>query len=241
MSTTPLDEDGLTARARAFLGEHDPVTTARPDFLRARFDAGVAWVHYAEGLGGLGADPALQRAVDAVFAEVGSSDNQPHRNVIRLGMAAPTILRFGTPRQQQRRLGPLWTGEESWCQVFSEPGACSDLARVATSAKRDGGARIVNGQKVWTSRAHEATRAVLVTRTDPAQPKHRGLTFFVCDMRAPGVDVWPLREITGESEFNEVYLDECASPTSSGSVRSARAGQAPRTLARLPRRHPGTT
>jgi alkylation response protein AidB-like acyl-CoA dehydrogenase len=127
-------------------------------------------------------------------------------------MAAPTILRFGTPEQQRRWLRPLWTGEEIWCQLFSEPGAGSDLANVATSARPDGAGWVVNGQKVWTSLAHDATWAILVTRTDPAQPKHRGLTFFVCDMRADGVDVRPLRQITGESEFNEVYLDDVRIP-----------------------------
>jgi len=207
-ATTPsLDANGVASRVREFLSGHDPATTDRVEFLRARFDAGLAWVHYPEGLGGLGADPALQQDVDTIFAEAGAPDNRPHLNIIGLGMAAPTILRFGTPEQQRRWLRPLWTGEEIWCQLFSEPGAGSDLANVATSAKRDGDDWVVNGQKVWTSLAHEATWGILVARTDPDQPKHRGLTFFVCDMHARGVDVRPLRQITGESEFNEVYLD----------------------------------
>ncbi len=207
-ATTPgLDANGVASRVREFLSGHDPAITDRLEFLRARFDAGLAWVHYPEGLGGLGADPALQQDVDTIFAEAGAPGNRPHLNIIGLGMAAPTILRFGTPEQQRRWLRPLWTGEEIWRQLFSEPGAGSDLANVATSAKRDGDDWVVNGQKVWTSLAHEAAWAILVARTDPGQPKHRGLTFFVCDMHAPGVDVRPLRRITGESEFNEVYLD----------------------------------
>ncbi|WP_181781842.1 acyl-CoA dehydrogenase family protein [Pseudonocardia pini] len=218
----PLTADGLAARVRAFLAEHDPAGTDRLAFLRARFDAGLAWVHYPEGLGGLGAEPGLQPGVDAAFAAAGAPDNRPHTNVIGLGMAAPTILRFGTPEQQRRWLRPLWTGEEIWCQLFSEPGAGSDLANVATSAKPDGADWVVDGQKVWTSLAHDATWAILVTRTDPAQPKHRGLTFFVCAMDAPGVDVRPLRQITGESEFNEVYLDAVRIP---GDQRLGEVGQ----------------
>ncbi|MFR9800854.1 acyl-CoA dehydrogenase family protein [Pseudonocardia sp. RS010] len=211
-SSAATDAEGLDARIAAFLAEHDPAATERTEFLRARFDAGLAWVHYPEGLGGLAADPGLQPGVDRAFADAGAPDNAPHANIIGLGMAAPTLVRFGTPEQQRRWLRPLWTGEEIWCQLFSEPGAGSDLANVATTAKRDGEDWVVNGQKVWTSLAHDATWAILVTRTDPAQPKHRGLTFFVVDMHTPGVDVRPLRQITGESEFNEVYLDDVRVP-----------------------------
>lgn len=189
------------------LDAHDPATTDRLDFLRAQFDAGLAWVHYPEGLGGRGLDRELQVTVDRLLAEAGAPTNEPHRNIIGLGMAAPTILRFGTDEQKMRWLRPLWTGEEIWCQLFSEPGAGSDLANVATSAVRKDDGWVVNGQKVWTSLAHEASWAILVTRTDTSVPKHKGLTFFVCDMSAPGVDVRPLRQITGESEFNEVFLD----------------------------------
>ncbi|MDN5751438.1 MAG: acyl-CoA dehydrogenase family protein [Pseudonocardia sp.] len=211
-ATAPGTSGSLAARVQALLDEHDPATTDRIEFLRARFDAGLAWVHYPEGLGGLGADPSLQPEVDAALVTGGAPDNRPHTNIIGLGMAAPSILRFGTPEQQQRWLRPLWTGEEIWCQLFSEPGAGSDLANVATSARPDGDGWVVNGQKVWTSLAHDATWAILVARTDPALPKHRGLTFFACDMRAPGVNVRPLRQITGESEFNEVYLDDVRIP-----------------------------
>ena len=117
--TTSLDADGLRRRVRALLREHDPAATDRLDFLRARFDAGLAWVHFPAGLGGLGAPRALQAVVDAELAAAGAPDNEPRRIGIGLGMAAPTILRFGTDEQKARFLRPLWTGEEVWCQLFS--------------------------------------------------------------------------------------------------------------------------
>ncbi|WP_433469600.1 acyl-CoA dehydrogenase family protein [Spirillospora sp. CA-128828] len=206
MSTAPPDADELSRRVGEFLAGHDPSAMEPLEFLRARFDAGLAWVHYPAGLGGLGAPRYLQPAVDRRFAEAGAPANHPERNGIGLGMAAPTILAFGTEEQKRRFLRPLWTGEELWCQLFSEPGAGSDLAALATRAVRDGDAWTVDGQKVWTSMAHEARWAILVTRTDPEVPKHRGMTYFVCDMTAPGVEVRPLRQITGEAEFNEVFL-----------------------------------
>ena len=200
--------DDLRAQVRDFLAAHDPATSDRMDFVRARFDAGLAWVHYPPGLGGQGLSRVLQRVVDAEFAAAKAPTNRPERNGIGLGMAAPTILAYGTPEQQRRWLRPLWTGEAIWCQLFSEPGAGSDLANLATRAVRDGDRWIVNGQKVWTSSAHIADRGLLVTRTDPDQPKHKGLTYFSVDMRAPGVEVRPLRQATGEAEFNEVFLTD---------------------------------
>ncbi|NKQ58976.1 acyl-CoA dehydrogenase [Amycolatopsis sp. K13G38] len=196
----------LRGKVGEFLAAHDPKTTDRLEFLRARFDAGLAWVHYPEGLGGLNAPRALQSVVDAEFAKAGAPDNNPRRIGIGLGMAAPTILAFGSEEQKKRYLRPLWTGEEVWCQLFSEPGAGSDLAALGTRAVRDGDHWVVDGQKVWTSVAHIARFAILVTRTDPDVPKHRGMTYFICDMTDPGVDVRPLRQLTGEAEFNEVFL-----------------------------------
>ena len=212
--------DDLRGQVRDFLAGHDPASTDRLEFLRARFDAGLAWVHYPAGLGGQGLSRELQPVVDAEFAAAGAPTNSPEKNGIGLGMAAPTILAYGSDEQQQRWLRPLWTGEEIWCQLFSEPGAGSDLAGLATRAvpvKDDGAAGggkgwRVSGQKVWTSSAHLASRALLVTRTDPDVPKHQGLTYFSVDMHAPGVEVRPLRQITGEAEFNEVFLTDVPIP-----------------------------
>jgi alkylation response protein AidB-like acyl-CoA dehydrogenase len=204
--------DGLRQQVRDFLAKHDPAGTPRLDFLRARFDAGLAWVHYPQGLGGQGLSRTLQAAVDAQFAAAGAPDNQPLRIGIGLGMAAPTILAYGTQEQKERWLRPLWTGEEVWCQLFSEPGAGSDLAGLAARAVRDeaGERWLVTGQKVWTSMAHAARWGLLLARTDPDVPKHAGLTYFGCDMSDPGVEVRPLRQLTGEAEFNEVFLAEAA-------------------------------
>jgi alkylation response protein AidB-like acyl-CoA dehydrogenase len=207
-----MDADELRGRVREFLAGHDPAALDRLAFLRARFDAGLAWISFPEGLGGLGAPRALQPVVDGEFAAAGAPDNQPLRIGIGLGMAAPTILRHGTDEQRARFLRPLWTGEEVWCQLFSEPGAGSDLAALATRAVRDGDDWVVTGQKVWTSLAHEARWAILIARSDPAVPKHQGLTYFVCDMTAPGVEVRPLRQLTGEAEFNEVFLTDVRIP-----------------------------
>ena len=211
----PVTSDDLRERVREFLAGHDPVTLPRLEFLGARFDAGLASVHYPPGLGGLGLPRAVQSVVDAAFAAAGAPGNNPERIGIGLGMAAPTILAFGTDEQKQRWLRPLWTGEEVWCQLFSEPGAGSDLAGLATRAVRDpGGADQwqVTGQKVWTSMAHQARWGLLVARTDPDVPKHQGITYFACDMTTGGVEVRPLRQLTGEAEFNEVFLSGAVIP-----------------------------
>ena len=199
-----MNETRLRELTRAFLDANDHTTMDQLDFLRARYDAGLAWVHFPEGLGGLGLPRESQSIVDEELA--GTPDNDPRRIGIGLGMAAPTILAFGTDEQKQRYLRPLWTGEEVWCQLFSEPGAGSDLAALGTRAVRDGDDWLVTGQKVWTSSAHTARFAILVARHDPDLPKHAGLTYFVLDMTDPGVEVRPLRQITGEAEFNEVFM-----------------------------------
>jgi alkylation response protein AidB-like acyl-CoA dehydrogenase len=211
---TELDAAALDGRVREFLAAQPPAGMDRMEFLRARFDAGLAWVHFPVGLGGLAASRSLQAGVDKAFAAAGAPDNNPRLIGIGLGMAAPTILRHGTDEQKQRFLRPLWTGAEVWCQLFSEPGAGSDLANLGTRAVRDGDSWVVNGQKVWTSLAHEAAWAILVTRTNPDVPKHRGMTYFLCDMKAPGIEVRPLRQLTGEAEFNEVFLTDVRIPDS---------------------------
>ncbi len=202
----------LRGRVAAFLQAFDYEQMGRFEFLEARFDEGLAWVHFPTDLGGLGLPRSLQLVVDHAFAKAGAPDNDPRRIAIGLGMAAPPILEFGTDDQKRRFLRSLWTGKEVWCQLFSEPDAGSDLAAVSTRAELVEGTWIINGQKVWTSAAHRADWAILIARTDPSLPKHAGLTFFLCDMSAQGVDVRPLRQLTGEAEFNEVFLTDVQIP-----------------------------
>ncbi len=207
-----MTADDLEARVKALLDAYDPRTSDPREFLGAQYDAGLAWVHLPEGFGGLGLPRSAQERVNAQLAAAGAPVGGTVKNFIGMGMAAPTIAAFGTDEQKRKFLRPLFTGEQVYCQLFSEPGAGSDLAGVATRAVRDGDEWIVNGQKVWTSMAQHAQMAILVARTDPTVPKHAGLTYFLCDMTQPGVDVRPLRQITGEAEFNEVFLTDVRVP-----------------------------
>ncbi|MDI9979204.1 acyl-CoA dehydrogenase family protein [Rhodococcus sp. IEGM 1307] len=202
----------LSGRVATLVEQNDLSDPA--GFLGARFDAGLAWVHFPPGRGGLGLPQSFQAQVDAELAAAGAPGPAKGRNGIGLGMAAPTIAAFGTEEQQQKYLRPIFTSEHIYCQLFSEPGAGSDLAAVATRAVREGDGWRVNGQKVWTSGAQNAQMAILVARTDPTVPKHAGLTYFLCDMSDPGIDVRPLRQITGEAEFNEVFLTDVRIPDS---------------------------
>jgi alkylation response protein AidB-like acyl-CoA dehydrogenase len=201
------DEDLVNEHLDRLLAEHTPGDTV--EFKGAMYDLGLANVSFPVGFGGLGVAPGLQRLVTQRVVAAGG----PFPTVsIGLGMGAPTVAAHGTDEQKRKWLRPLFTGEEIWCQLFSEPGAGSDVASLSTLAVRDGDEWIVNGQKVWTSLAHEARWGMLVARTDPDVPKHRGLTYFICDMHAPGVDVRPLRQMTGQAEFNEVYLTDVRIP-----------------------------
>ena len=211
----PSETLDLTARVEALLASHDPAELSAPEFLGAQFDAGLAWVHFPVGQGGLGLSQAQQAVINDLLSAAGAPPTDfTGANGIGLGMAAPTIAAFGTPEQTDRFLRATFTSEIIWCQLFSEPGAGSDLAAVATRATRDGDGWVVNGQKVWTSGAQNAQFAILVARTNPDIPKHSGITYFLCDMTDPGVDVRPLRQITGEAEFNEVFLTDVRIPDS---------------------------
>jgi alkylation response protein AidB-like acyl-CoA dehydrogenase len=189
------------------LAAHDPKRTEPATFRGAQYDRGLAWVHFQEGFGGLNLPPVMQRQIDRRLREAGAAP--PHGTLFfGLSLAGPTVVTHGSDDLRRRALRPMFTGEEIWCQLFSEPGAGSDLAGLATRAVRDGDEWVVNGQKVWNTLAHLADRGMLVARTDPELPKHKGLTYFMVDMHAAGVEVRPLRQITGEAEFNEVYFTD---------------------------------
>jgi alkylation response protein AidB-like acyl-CoA dehydrogenase len=194
------------------LGAHDPRQMDDVAFRGARYDAGLAWVHFPVGFGGLGVRPDLNRLVEERVRRAGAAPADP--STFFLALAGPTIVTHGTDELKHRLLRPMFTGEEKWCQLFSEPGAGSDFAGLGTRAERDGDEWIVNGQKVWNTLAHLGDWGMLVTRTDPEQPKHKGMTYFAIDMHSPGVEVRPLRQITGEAEFNEVYLTDARVPDS---------------------------
>jgi alkylation response protein AidB-like acyl-CoA dehydrogenase len=207
---TDLQTD-VNERVDQLLAELDPKTTDPITFRGRQYDLGLAWVHFPEGAGGLGAPPVLQRDVERRLRSAGAAGADA-RVFFGLAMAGPTIVTHGDPAMQERLLRPMFTGEDAWCQLFSEPGAGSDLAGLAAKAVRDGDEWVISGQKVWNTLAHIANRGMLVARTDPEAPKHKGLTYFALDMTAPGVEVRPLRQMTGEAEFNEVYLTEVRVP-----------------------------
>ncbi|HET9441853.1 MAG TPA: acyl-CoA dehydrogenase family protein [Acidimicrobiales bacterium] len=177
---------------------------------RELFDAGFGWITGPERYGGRALTADHQRAWYTVEAEFDTPSQAPLG--IGLGMVAPTVLAHGTEGARQRYLRALWRGDIVGCQLFSEPGAGSDLASLQTRAVRDGDEWVVTGQKVWTSGAHFSDIGEIICRTDPDQPKHRGLTGFVVDMAARGVDVRPLRQMTGGASFNEVFFDEVRIP-----------------------------
>lgn len=205
MSGTEELRNQVAAQVADLLAQQPPATTPRRDFLSAQFDAGLAWLAFPAGQGGQGLPHELQPEVFRLLDEAGAPNAQVD-NRLAYSMGAPSVQAWGTEEQKSRYLRSLFLGER-WCQLFSEPGAGSDLAGVSTRALRDGDDWIVTGQKVWTSMAELAGRGMLLARTDPSRPKHEGLTYFVLDMSAPGVEIRPLRQMTGEAEFSEVYLD----------------------------------
>jgi alkylation response protein AidB-like acyl-CoA dehydrogenase len=201
----------LTDRITELLDTYQPEHGPDAEFWGLQFDLGLAWVHHGEGEGGMDADVAEQLIVDRALCAAGVPD-RAWRSGVGLPLVAPTLAVYGTADQRRRHLRPLFTGEEIWCQLFSEPGAGSDIAGLATRAVRSEDHWLVNGQKVWTSLGHAARWGILCARTDPGAPKHKGLTYFIADMSADGIETRPLRQMTGEAEFDEVFLTDVVIP-----------------------------
>jgi alkylation response protein AidB-like acyl-CoA dehydrogenase len=199
----PEDKRGSRGGAQRF---DDPFMR---EWSRQQYEAGYAGLTWPKEYGGAGAPYSFQ----AIFyEEMAAAQAPPHIGVIGLGMAGPTIIAHGTEEQKARYLQPLLAAEEVWCQGFSEPDAGSDLAAARTRAERKGDVYVVNGQKVWSSFAHIADFCILVTQSDPDGPRYRNLTYLIVDMHAPGVEVRPLRQITGEAEFNEIFFTDVEVP-----------------------------
>ena len=210
--TNTSNPELLVKEKLAELVEFRKTTDSLQEFWGKQFDLGLAWVQFPEGAGGLGLNPKYQLIITETLRKEGISQQNRVANILGIGMGAPTIVEYGTEEQIAKYLRPMFTTEEIWCQLFSEPGSGSDLASLSTKAVDDGDGYIVNGQKVWTTLGHLAKWGLIVTRTDPDVPKHRGLTFFIVDMESDGVEVRPLRQITGEAEFNEVYFTDVKIP-----------------------------
>jgi len=209
------DEAAFRAELRAWLAENNPGldgltdTEAKTSWSRKIFDAGYAGLTWPAEYGGGGASYSHQAIA---LEEWARAEAPSHLGVIGLGMAGPTIIVHGTEGQKQRYLANILSGEEIWCQGFSEPGAGSDLAAVRTSADLRDGRFVVNGQKVWSSYAHIADWCMLLTRSDPDSERHAGLTYLLVDMHSPGVEVRPLRHITGDADFNEIFFEDVEVP-----------------------------
>jgi alkylation response protein AidB-like acyl-CoA dehydrogenase len=212
------DELAFRDELRAWLDANDPGPEPGADdahfawrrhWQRRLHEGGWAGVHWPVETGGRGAS-LTQSAI--FFEELGRAGAPLPANVLGLLLAGPTLMSWGTDEQKERLLPPILSGEEIWCQGFSEPEAGSDLAALRTKAVREGDEWIVTGQKVWTSAAQFSKWCMLVARTDPDAPKHKGLTYFVLDMEQEGVQIRPLRQITGEAEFNELFLEGARIP-----------------------------
>ena len=198
----PPDDDPRRLEVRAWLDAH-PSPSARQ-----LAEAGYVAPHWPRPWG-LDADPIHQIVIDDELAAAGV--RRPS-NTIGIGWAGPTILHGGTQEQKDRYLLPLLAGEEIWCQLFSEPGSGSDLASLSTRAVRDGDEWVITGQKIWTSLAQFSAFGILIARTEPDAPKHEGISYFICPMDAPGVEIRPIIEMTGSHTFNEVFLEEVRLP-----------------------------
>ena len=198
----PPPDDARRIEVRAWLDTH-PSPSARQ-----LAEAGYVAPHWPRPWG-LDADPIHQILIDE---ELSAAGVRRPSNTIGIGWAGPTILHGGTPEQKDRYLLPLLAAEEIWCQLFSEPGSGSDLASLSTRAVRDGDEWVITGQKIWTSLAQFSAFGILIARTEPDAPKHEGISYFICPMDAPGVEIRPIIEMTGSHTFNEVFLDEVRLP-----------------------------
>ncbi len=202
-------EPGQLPTSRSFSDFDDVFVAEGRAWQRRLFDggwAGIAWPSEYGGRGGTVVQSMIFRQEEAEF------DVTSGLFAVAIGMAGPVIIAHGSDDQRARHLLPMLRGDKVWCQLFSEPGAGSDLASLVTRAEPDGDEWVVNGQKVWSSGAHHADMGILLARTDPDVPKHRGITFFLVDMASPGIDVRPLRQMTGGATFNEVFLTDVRVP-----------------------------
>jgi len=209
MSVVATDVATIRSEVRAWLAEHWRPERPLGEWWQALAESGWGYSSYPTEWFGRGLPPEADAIVDHEFRALGAFG--PPRGIATM-MVAPLLLELGTDEQRRRWLPGILTGREIWCQLFSEPGAGSDLAAASTKANLDGDEWIVNGQKVWTSGGHYADWAILVARTDPSVPKHRGLSFFVISMDQPGVEPRPLVQMTGDAEFNEVFLTDAVVP-----------------------------
>ena len=202
------DETAFRAEVREWLEANLPAEPGR-EWSRKLYDAGFVGLTWPEEYGGKSA-PYSHQAI--VLEEFARAEAPSHIGVIGLGMAGPTIMAHGTEEQKQRHLQKILSAEEIWCQGFSEPGAGSDLSSVRTRVEPQNGGFVVNGQKVWSSYAHIADFCIMVGRSDPDAERHDGLTYVIVDMHADGVEVRPLRQITGDAEFNEIFFNDVEVP-----------------------------
>ena len=202
------EDQDLAKRTEELVEENRDILDDQFAFRGKQYDAGLAMVHFPEGYGGLNGNRGQQAVIDAVLRSHGVTYEDLRINPIGIGMGAPTVLAYGSEELKQKHLRKIFTGEDVWCQLFSEPTHGSDVAGIPSRAIRDGDEWVVNGQKVWTTLAHTSNYGMLLTRTNPDVSKHKGLSYFVLDMHAPGVEVRPLYQMTGEAEFNEVFLTD---------------------------------